>query len=116
MRIPRTESPRKPTTLPRCLKTKKGTLTSTISYEAAAELIGAAEGTVGRPGPNPEKDAPILGHDLVRDLLLTSLPEEIGALNLLSLYASVPNIPMLEISADDKEDSLFLPDRPPTEL
>lgn len=115
-RISRTEPPQKPTTPPRCLKTKKGTLTSTISYEAAAELIGAALGTVGRPGPNTENDAAISGHDPVRDPPPTSSPEEIGALNLLSLYTSVPNTPVPEISADDEEDSLFLPNGPPTEL
>lgn len=38
--------PQKPTDPPRCMKTKKGTLTSTISYEAAADLIGAATSPV----------------------------------------------------------------------
>jgi hypothetical protein len=115
-RISRTEPSRKATIPPRYLKTKKGTLTSTISYETAAELIAAAPEAVGRPGPNLENDAAIPGHDPVLDPPPTSSPEEIGALNLLSLYASVPNTPVPEISADDEEESLFLPDGPPTEL
>jgi hypothetical protein len=116
-RIPRTEPLQKPTTPPRCLKTRKGTLTSTISYEAAAELIGAAPGTVDRPSPiAAEHDAAISGHDAVRDPPPTSSPEEIGALNLLSLSTSAPNTPLPGTSADDEEDSLFLPNGPPTEL
>lgn len=115
-RISRTEPLQKPITPPRCLKTKKGTLTSTISYEAAAELIGAAPGTVGRPSPDTENDAAVSGHDPVRDPPPTTSPEEIGALNLLSLSTSAPTTPLPGTSADDEEDSLFLPNGPPTEL
>jgi hypothetical protein len=41
-RATRTSQPQKPTTPPRRTKTKKGTLTSTISYEEAAELPSGA--------------------------------------------------------------------------
>jgi hypothetical protein len=45
-RATRTSQPQKPTTPPRHTKTKKGTLTSTISYEEAAKLSSGAQGTV----------------------------------------------------------------------
>ena len=49
-----------PTTLLRCIKTKKGTLTSTISYEAATELTGMALETIDILPTDAKKDTNIL--------------------------------------------------------
>ena len=43
----------------------------------------------------------------------TSSPEDVGALNLLSLSISAPNTPPSGLRVDDGEDSLFVPENPP---
>ena len=62
-RTPRTSPSQKPTTPPRCMKTKKGTLTSTISYEALTNLIGAAPKTVDASPTDAENDADVSDGD-----------------------------------------------------
>lgn len=52
-----------PTTPPRCSKIEKGALTSIISYEAAAELTGEAQGTVDSPPTDSENDADVSDDD-----------------------------------------------------
>lgn len=58
-RTTKTGAPQKPTTPPRCMKTKKGTLTSTISYEAAAELTDVAPETVDTSPTDAGNDADV---------------------------------------------------------
>jgi hypothetical protein len=58
-RTTRNNPPQTPGTPPRCIKTKKETLTSTISHEAAAELIGPASETVDSPPTDTENDADV---------------------------------------------------------
>lgn len=136
-RTAKTSTLQKPTALLRCMKTKKGTLTSTISYEATAELTSVALETVDTSPTNAENDAendtdmsdsvegrrPAAGEggQIVRsgDLLHvldpppTSTPEEIGALNLLSLSISAPSTPPPGLlPMDEDEDSLFIPQEP----
>lgn len=126
----RTDLPQKPAAPPRCMKTKKKTLTSTISYEAAAELIGAALDTVDTAITDAENDADVSGGEVggpwpvdgslegtAPNCPPTSSPEEIGALNLLSLSVSAPNTPPPALPVDENEDqdSLFVPQEPSTE-
>lgn len=125
----RPDLPQKPASPPRCMKTKRKTLTSTISYKAAADLIGAALKTVDTAITDAENDADVsdgdVGGGLPADRSLegtapncppTSSPEEIGALNLLSLSISAPNTPppALPVDEDEEEDSLFVPQEPST--
>lgn len=56
-------SVRKPTTPPPRTKTKKGTLSSTISYEAAAELADAAPEILGSAPNDAENDADVSDGD-----------------------------------------------------
>lgn len=115
--------PQEPTSPPRRTKTKRKTLTSTISYEAAAELIGAAQETVDTASTDADNDADVSdgdpGEGSLQDTTLedinrnrppASSPEEIGALNLLSLSISAPNTPAPELPADGNGDSLFIPE------
>ena len=53
----------KPITPPRCTKTKKGTLTSTISEEAAKELNDIAQATVDSPPTGAEGEADVPSDD-----------------------------------------------------
>jgi hypothetical protein len=60
-RTTRSSQPQKPATPPRCTKTKRGALTSMISYEAAADLTGVTVETVHSPptGAQNDTDVPI---------------------------------------------------------
>jgi hypothetical protein len=58
-----TSQPQKPTTPPRRTKTKKGTLTSTIPYEEAAELSGGAQGTIDSLPNAAKSDADVSDGD-----------------------------------------------------
>jgi hypothetical protein len=62
-RTTRNSPPQKPTTPLRRTKTKKGTLTSTITHEAAAELIGPAPEIVSSPLTDAENDAGVSDGD-----------------------------------------------------
>ncbi|KAM0714626.1 hypothetical protein Q7P37_009922 [Cladosporium fusiforme] len=116
-RTTKTSPPQKPTTPPRRMKTKKGTLTSTISYEALTELIGAASETVGTSTTDAENDADVSDGDegerltadeggQIRDPPPTSSPEEIGALNLLSLRISAPTPQPAEPAASTRLEDI----------
>lgn len=128
-RTNKTRTTQKPTTPPRCAKTKSGTLTSTISYEAAAEVTGVGQKTVNSPHTDAENDADVSESDererpaagegdqavSVCSSLPKSTPEEIGALNLLSLHGSAANASPARSPVDQGEDSLFVPENARTE-
>jgi hypothetical protein len=57
--------PQEPALPPRCVKTKRGALTSTISYEAAAELTGAGQETVHSPPTDTQQPDRAIGDQAV---------------------------------------------------